>query len=529
MFVLRDYQKNLLDKLVNYNDKRCCISLATGGGKTVLFIELINHIKGSTLILVHREELVHQTSKTIKKEHDILIPKVNEVSKDICVAMVQTLWNRIKKGSIDINSYDNLIIDECHRGEFIKILDIFDGKVFGFTATPNYEKTSYYHVCNKCGNKSEQSIKCCGKQMLKYKEKVPLKKYYNELIHGIDIPELIEQGYLVPDEHFVLENKLDGLVWDAQRGDYTDESKSLVFGSPEAISNSIDVYYQLAKGKKTIIFNPNTLVNEKLFNEMYRLGLPVKMYDSVNSEEDRLNLVEWFKNTPSAILLNVHVFTTGFDVTDVEVIFLNKKTKSINLYIQMVGRGGRITDKIFKPKFKVIDMGDHLADFGKWSDRRNWNKYFNDNEIKPIKEGSPASVRTCHHCESIVAANSLRCPVCNAEKIFKGSVTGIPKIDGKFIIPKPDKIIQYCLENNLDCLSARKIIYNYVAEMFQDVSFENYRKNKASGKLFEKAKTFLIPYYFSIQNSRLKGNKVRTLNSFVNETIKTIDKYYERR
>ena len=146
---LRQYQKDIINKVSEhlYDNERCCVSLATGGGKTVVFSSLVSRLFWRVLICVHREELVHQTSATLEREHDLLIPKTKSVSKDVCVAMVQTLSNRIKKGEIDVNSYDFLIIDECHRGEFMKILNTFKGKVVGFTATPNYEKNRTFFKC----------------------------------------------------------------------------------------------------------------------------------------------------------------------------------------------------------------------------------------------------------------------------------------------------------------------------------------------------------------------------------------------
>jgi superfamily II DNA or RNA helicase len=527
---LREYQKEVIKNVLDHlkTNDRCCVSLATGGGKTVIFSELANHLQGRTLICVHREELVYQTSKTLKKEHDLLVPKTKNVSKDIVVAMVQTLWMRLKKEKIDIDSFDNLIIDEAHRGEFMKILDMFSGKVIGLTATPNYEKTKYFYKCLKCGDESDSSGLCCNKKTQKFREKVPLSKYYHTLIHGIEISELIEQGYLVPDENYILDIDTTRLVYDERLGDYTEESIGLVFGSDEAIQNTIDVFYELCEGKKTIIFNPNTLVNKLLFQAMLDKGLPVKMFDSVNSDENRHELVEWFKNTPSAILLNVQVFTTGFDCTDVEVIFLNKKTKSINLYLQMVGRGGRITNEIFKPKFKVIDMGKNNDDFGRWSDKRDWNYYFYFNEVEKVGAAKPAAVRECHNCEAIIAANSLTCEYCGAERVYdKGAVTGLPKRDGKPIIPSPDKIIQYCLDKDLECLEARKIIYNYVAEMFAETPYSSFLRNKNNGRLFEKTQNFIRPYYFAIQKSPLKGNKIRKLMHFTNETIRAIERRYD--
>jgi superfamily II DNA or RNA helicase len=530
MIVLRQYQKEVRDKVLEHlkTNDRCCVSLATGGGKTVVFSEIVNRLEGRTLICVHREELVDQTSKTLKVEHDVLLPKIKAISKDVCVAMVQTLHNRMKKGQIDINSFDNFIIDECHRGEFMKVLDIFNGKVIGFTATPNYEKMRYFYKCLKCGLESDESGDCCKRKLKKYKQNVPLSTYYHTLIHGVEINELIEQGYLVQDENYILEVDTSRLVFDPAKGDYTEESISLVFGTKEAINNTIKTYKELVFGKKTIIFNPNTLVNKTLYLAMKMEGLNVKMFDSNNAQENRGELVEWFKNTPDAILLNVQVFTTGFDCTDVEVVFLNKKTNSINLFLQMVGRGGRITDKIFKPSFKVIDMGNNINDLGgKWSDKRDWMHYFSFKETKSVGAPTPASVRECHACESVVAANSLICPVCGTEKKYtQGGVTGLPKRNGKPVIPRPEKIIEYCEKNDLDCLSARKIVYDYISEMFEDVPFEVFSKHKSVGNLFERTKQFAMPYYFAIQRSKLEGNKVRTMNSFINEIIKHIERRY---
>jgi superfamily II DNA or RNA helicase len=525
---LRNYQKNVMNKVLLHleNNNRCCVQLATGSGKTALFSKLVEDLEGRVLICVHREELVVQTSNTLTLDHDLLIPKIKHVSKDIIVAMVQTLNNRIKKGLINLDSFDYLIIDECHRGEFMKILDQFTGKVIGFTATPNFEKSETFYKCLSCGDEVYDSKKCCTKQNKKFRRVIPLSKYYHTLIEGVDIHELIEQGYLVKDENYIFDVDTTRLVYDPRIKDYTEESVSLVFGSPEAIRNTIRVYKELALNRKTILFNPNTLVNKRLYKAMLACDLPVKMFDSNNSDENRHELVEWFKNTPNAILLNVQVFTTGFDCTDVEVVFLNKKTASINLYLQMVGRGGRITNKIYKPSFRVIDLGNNNSDFGAWSDSRDWKHYFYHSECKEVGAPRPASIRMCHACEAVNAANSLVCENCGVERLYTGGVIGLPKLNGKPVIPSPESIINFCKNKNYDMLTARKIVYSTVAEMFKDISYQTFSKHKASGELYFRAKKFLAPYYFEIQRSGLEGNVSRTFDSFINETIKQIERGY---
>ncbi len=531
LFKPRDYQQEIINKVNEHllENDRCCVSLATGGGKTVVFSELVNSLSGKTLILVHREELVYQTSKTLNQNHCLILPKSKYNGSDIAVAMVQTLHNRLKKGQIKLNDFENLIIDECHRGDFMKIISKFEGKVIGLTATPNYEKTIYFYKCIKCGSIYDSGRKCCNVQNEKYKQYVPLSKYYKTLIEGIDINELIDRDFLVPDENFIYETDETMEVWNEKTGELTEESANFIYGSKEGIRFSIDVYNEVCKGKKTIIFNSNTLINKRLYDEMILQGINAKMYDSNNSNENRSDLINWFKTTPDAVLLNVHVFTTGFDATDVECIFLNKKTKSINLYLQMVGRGGRITDKIFKPKFKVIDIGNNNKTFGKWSSKRDWNEYFyNDKTIK-VGKPKPASVRTCHKCEAIVASNSLVCEYCGAEKVYNGKTSGVLKRDGKMIIPTPDKIVSYCELKDLDCNDARKITMEYITEMFEETSYETFVKYHEDGTLFNRALNFLKPYYFSISRSNLKGNRIRKLTTFTDQLIKEIEKSYDNR
>jgi len=536
---LRDYQIKIIYDVMHHlmNHDRCCVSLATGAGKTYIFSELVNRIDAKILICVHRSELVEQTSKTLTKEHDVLISGSNLPEKNVVVAMVETLNNRIKKNEIDVNDYDFIIVDECHIGNFMKVLDLFKNKVIGFTATPNYEKKRYFYKCLSCGYEQEKSSKHCGKKLKKYKENIPLSEYYDYLIEGIQIKDLIEEGFLVKDDPYILDIDTKQLVYNEATNDYTEQSISLVYGTKKAIQNTIDNYYKYCEGLKTIIFNPNTLVNKRLFEAMTKKGINCKMYDSKNQNETREELVNWFKNTPNAVLLNVQVFTTGFDVTDVQCIFLNKKTKSLNLFTQMVGRGGRITDKIFKPKFKVIDLGNNFEDFGNWSDERDWSKLFYKKERKAVGTGQPTATIKCHNCGFLNSANYLECRECGEEKQYTGGISGIAKKNGKYLIPEPDKIIEYCESNNLTILEARKIVYSYISEMFQDTSYERFQntfqtilKNgndiDYNNEYYNRALKFLAPYYFAIQKSNLEGNKNRKLDTFIIKTFKYVERRY---
>ena len=355
-----------------------------------------------------------------------------------------------------------------------------------------------------------------------------MRRYYHNLLEGVCISELIDRGFLVKDEHHVFQTDETIEVYDRKTGELTEESANAIYGSEEGIRNSIYAFNKLCRGKKTIIFNPNTLVNRLLYEAMVKEGINCKMYDSNNSNENRSELTNWFENTPDAVLLNVHVFTTGFDCTDVECIFLNKKTRSINLFIQMAGRGGRITNKIFKPKFTVVDIGNNLELFGKWSDKRNWSEYFYNQSVSPVGSPKPMQTRECHKCEAILASNSLRCEYCGVERVYNGRSNGSFSVAGKKIIPSADKIVQYCEQNNLDCNFARKLTIKYVVELFENTSYETYQKHFKSGHLFHATRKHLTPYYFAISRSKLKGNRQRKLDTFTEQAINELKKYYDR-
>ena len=103
-------------------------------------------------------------------------------------------------------------------------------------------------------------------------------------------------------------------------------------------------------------------------------GYPIEHLDNTTSKKRRKKLLEWFKVTPDAILTSVSILTTGFDEPTVDTIILNRATKSLTLYYQMIGRGSRILNN--KPIFSVIDLGNNFHRFGPWGTNLDWQKIF---------------------------------------------------------------------------------------------------------------------------------------------------------
>jgi type I site-specific restriction endonuclease len=147
-----------------------------------------------------------------------------------------------------------------------------------------------------------------------------------------------------------------------------------VYGNFFMQEKLIFAYEEISKGEKVLIFNAGIETSRKVEETFKKLKYNIKHLDSTYSDKDRKDIVKWFKETPDAILTSVGILTTGFDEPTVQTIILNRATRSLTLYHQMIGRGSRRLPK--KNEFKIIDLGNNVRRFGYWQDFINWHDAF---------------------------------------------------------------------------------------------------------------------------------------------------------
>ena len=157
-------------------------------------------------------------------------------------------------------------------------------------------------------------------------------------------------------------------------GDYTVKSSEELFTNTVMQGKLLTAYQELSLGKKTLIFNNGINTSKYVHTLFTNAGYIIKHLDNTLNKTERSEVLEWFKETPDAILTSVSILTTGFDEPTVDTIILNRATKSLTLYFQMIGRGSRILPD--KTEFTVIDLGNNVARFGVWSDPVDWDKAF---------------------------------------------------------------------------------------------------------------------------------------------------------
>src|SRR6478609_2559957 len=335
--------------------------LPTGGGKTVIFSEIVRRYLSQhdkkVVVLTHRIELCKQTSKMLKNfgvPNKVINSKIKELPDQdeysCFVAMVETLKNRLNDELLQIENVGLVIIDEAHYNSFRKLLCSFPNAfILGVTATP-----------------------------LSSNIKLPMNENYSELIVGDTISSLIGKGFLAKATTYSYDVGLTSLKVGIN-GDYTVKSSDDLYSNMVMQEKLLHAYTEKSLGKKTLIFNNGINTSLYVYETFREAGYGIRHLDNTSSNEERKEILHWFKHTPDAILTSVGILTTGFDEPTVETIILNRATKSLTLYFQMIGRGSRKLHG--KDKFTVIDLGNNAARFGLWNAPVDWQHIFKSPEF----------------------------------------------------------------------------------------------------------------------------------------------------
>jgi superfamily II DNA or RNA helicase len=345
--------------------KRVILCLPTGAGKTVIFSDIAARAaaKGKRVaILTHRRELLSQAGRL--NSCDVL--------------MVETLNNAIKRG-LDLSQYDLLVVDEAHIGNFRKVLEGFEGFVIGATATP---------VSNP-----------------------PLKDSYSAIVCPVGIEQLIADKWLATPHTYAM-HPVDTSKLQTARGEYTEQSLDDAFNKPKVYEGVVQEFVKKWAQSKAIVFcvNISATINTALeFKKQLGEGRVYAVHSKLSAYE-RADLIQDFITSKYGILVNCGIATTGFDCPDIEVVVINRATKSVALWLQMVGRASRRTET--KKAFTILDFGENVTRLGFWQEPRDWANLFEH----PKKKGEGvAPVKDCPACGFVAYASARVCANCGTE------------------------------------------------------------------------------------------------------------------
>lgn len=318
MHTLRSYQSDGIKKIFDAwrsGHRAVLYQQVTGTGKTVLFshITKYGHDRDRCiLICVHRRELIDQAVSHLQKHGIdagiILSGKRTDYSKKVQVASIQTLCRR------EGPEANLIVIDECHHAKAKSYLELWgrypDSKILGVTATP---------------------IRLDGKGFV---------DVFDVLIPSWQPKAFIDAGFLCPIKQMV------GAIPDVSKvkkrqGDYVSSALSRVMLDNSVMVELVKSYRKHADGKPMIVFAVNVDHSREIVSRYQQAGYTAAHVDAKTPKYTRSDILERFKAGDIQIISNVEIITEGFDSPTVEVIQLARPTKSLALYLQMVGRGMR--------------------------------------------------------------------------------------------------------------------------------------------------------------------------------------------
>jgi superfamily II DNA or RNA helicase len=394
---LRDYQalgKQLISACFQRLIYYVILCVPTGGGKTVMFADMTKDCLAAgwpVLILCNRVELIDQANKKLNEFGvfpTLIVPGYIDHYSNLYLASIDTLVNR------RLPDVKVVIIDEAHLRDFDEIALEYKRRgaiVIGCTATP--DRT--------------------GKAFLKdYPDYTgQLCDIYEEIVTPTTITKLIGEGYLVPAVCYGPEfDPGDLKTTETDFGvDYKESDLYKVFDKPGLYAGTVDNYLKLAKGKKALCFNINVKHSKKQTAEFNSRGIPAIHVDGKTPKKIRKKIFEDFAAGRYMVLCNCGIATTGYDEPTIECVIINRVTMSLTLFLQMMGRGGRICDEIGKQYFIGIDQGGNIWRLGRWEDEREWNL----DPVRVTRTIGVAPIKECEHCKALIPVSSMICQYCN--------------------------------------------------------------------------------------------------------------------
>ena len=367
---LRDYQQlakeDIFDKWNLFDN--ILYQMPTGTGKTRLFTSIIrdiniwglrHNINFRILIIAHRSELIEQSSRSLDKyriKHGVLAGTMKDkrdLTQAIQVASIQTITHPANQCLIEDLKFDFIIIDEAHHAvasSYQKLWEFCpDAKKLGVTATPWRMNNSGFA------------------------------QIFDAYIPSMSIKEFIQKGWLATYQYYSIPissellKSIDSIREFDIEGDYKNSALAEVCDTLKIRAQLYDSYAKNALGKKGIIYSISREHSEHICSQYQSHGVLIENIDSKTPVKVREAVINAFKNGEIDIIVNVDIFSEGFDCPDIEFIQLARPTKSLVKYIQQVGRGLR---KNGDKRCIILDNVGMYSRFGLPDEVRNWESYF---------------------------------------------------------------------------------------------------------------------------------------------------------
>ena len=364
---LFDYQEDMkerIEKALRLH-RSVMAQMPTGTGKTYLLTAVIdsfvsNNPKEKVWIVAHRRELVSQIDETVRKFHSYSASNTPSLLSSVKAMSIQWLMRHYDEIEEEPGM---IVIDEAHHALAKTYKEMWErfpkAKFLGLTATP----------CRLNGK--------------------GFTDLFDVLVQSWGVPEFISKGRLVTYDFVsiksdgVTQRLIDSLQKRGADGDYQNKEMDMLLNKKPSIERLYRSLEEYGKDRKGIVYAINISHAQKITKLYQEHGVKAIAIDSKTPAMERQQDIEAFKKGDIQVLVNVDIFSEGFDCPDVEFVQLARPTLSLAKYLQMVGRGLRVAKG--KMNCVIIDNVGLYRVFGLPSQVWNWNAMF-EGKLKVSKK-----------------------------------------------------------------------------------------------------------------------------------------------
>ena len=324
---LHDFQAEAVEavrRAVRQGHRKLILCMPCGGGKTVVASSIMKSAADRnrpSLFLAPARELIRQCSDKLRNygiDHGVIMAGHGHTPSYVQVASAQTLQARaFRTNRIALPHADLVVVDEAHLfgGEkFKEILHCYpDAVVVGLTATP-----------------------------LGASNKPMPDDFYSTIVQGATVSSLITKGFIVPVRCWSpytpkLKRKKGERAFTAT-GDYRDDFLEKRMNKPKLIGDIVGHWVKLGDDRPTIATAVSVAHSMAVADAFLRKGVRFGHVDGTTEAAEREELFGRFKDGKLKGLSSCGVLHTGVDFPWAACAILARPTKSLRLYLQIVGR-----------------------------------------------------------------------------------------------------------------------------------------------------------------------------------------------
>ncbi|KAH9982668.1 P-loop containing nucleoside triphosphate hydrolase protein [Lactifluus volemus] len=371
---LRPYQENCLKACLDAHNSgatRIGVSLPTGAGKTAVFISLLSWLEPRksrpdakrSLVIVNSIELARQAAAQAKFQRPDWTVEIEQGGKhrasgnaDLTVATYQTLLEPGRLPKFPPQHLKAVVVDEAHHA-----------------AAPSYRRIlSFFHPEIRCPENythtqsSGDAVPIFGfSATFSRHDGLALGSVFERIVYHRDFLDMIKEQWLCNVRFTTVKANIDmkGVTINSHSGDFSPTSLAHVINTETLNKLVVQTWLdRAARDRKSTVVFAVTVAHVRALTETFRsAGIDARYLYARTPIVERNALIEDFKAGRFPVLLNCALLTEGTDIPNIDCVVVARPTRSRNVFLQMIGRGVRLSPGTGKKDCHVIDFVDSMS------------------------------------------------------------------------------------------------------------------------------------------------------------------------